>query len=97
MTIHALAPLPQQAAVDTAATGEHTAYDSVWANGKAANATAETMPVQEQSALESVMLSHEKIYVVLAVVLIIWLGLAFLIFRTDRRLDRLEKQLDDTT
>jgi CcmD family protein len=40
------------------------------------------------------MVSGNNIYVVLAVVLIIWFGLVLLLFRTDRRLSRLEQQVD---
>jgi hypothetical protein len=35
-----------------------------------------------------------KIYVVLAVVLLIWFGLLTLLVRTDRKIDRLERRLD---
>ena len=35
-----------------------------------------------------------KIYVVLAVVLLIWIGLLTVLFRTDRKIDRLERRLD---
>jgi hypothetical protein len=35
-----------------------------------------------------------KIYVVLAVVLLIWIGLVTVLFRTDRKIDRLERRLD---
>ncbi len=59
-------------------------YDSVWA------AIPEAAPL----GLESVMLQQEKLYVVLAVVLIIWLGVLFFLLRTDRRLARLERDLD---
>ena len=41
------------------------------------------------------MLSSGKIYVVLAVVLIIWVGLLTILFRTDRKIDRLERRLDE--
>ena len=40
------------------------------------------------------MLAQDKIYVVLAVVLIIWIGLAVFLYRTDRKIDRLERKLD---
>ncbi|MFO8099475.1 MAG: hypothetical protein R6T83_07630 [Salinibacter sp.] len=40
------------------------------------------------------MLPDGKIYVVLAVVLIIWAGVVVMVFRTDRRIDRLERDLD---
>jgi CcmD family protein len=35
-----------------------------------------------------------KIYVVLAVVLLIWIGVVALLFRTDRRIERLERRID---
>ena len=41
------------------------------------------------------MLSQDKLFVVLAVVLIIWFGLVFFVFRTDRKLDRLERTLNE--
>lgn len=62
-----------------------TPYDSVWAQSE--------VPVQQQQGLERVMLAEDKLYVVLAVVLIIWIGLVFLIFRTDGRISRLERKL----
>jgi len=41
------------------------------------------------------MLAEDKLYVVLAVVLIIWFGLIFFLLRTDRRLDILEREVED--
>lgn len=105
MTIHAV--YPQEAGTASEETGDatettddtsaapSTAYDSVWAGEEVPAATA-APPEQPEDALERTMLSNDKLYVVLAVVLLIWLGLAFLIFRTDRRLTRLERSLDDT-
>ncbi|MDX1546225.1 MAG: CcmD family protein [Rhodothermales bacterium] len=52
-------------------------------------------PAPPGAGLESVMLSNDKLYVVLAVVLIIWFGLLFFLFRTDRRIARLERTLDE--
>ena len=49
---------------------------------------------QRPDALEQVMLSQDKLYVVLAVVLVVWLGVLFLLVRTDRRLGRVERELD---
>ena len=71
----------QQVAPDTTQT---TAYDSVWAN-----------PVQTVSWLDQIMLSQDKLFVVLAVALIIWFGLVFFVFRTDRKLNRLERSLQE--
>lgn len=53
------------------------------------------VPVQEPQGLERVMLAEDKLFVVLAVVLIIWIGIAALILRTDKKLDRVQKQMDD--
>ena len=49
---------------------------------------------QQPDALEQAMLAQDKLYVVLAVVLVVWLGLLFLVVRTDRRLGRVERELD---
>jgi hypothetical protein len=85
MTIHPLsddapAPRPQQARPDTA-----SAYDSTWTEQPAA---------QPPEGLERVMLADGKIYVVLAVVLLIWVGLIGLLVRTDHKIDRLERRLE---
>lgn len=61
-------------------------YDSVW--------TSQEVPVQQPDALERTMLAQDKLYVVLAVVLIIWIGLAAFIYRTDRKIDWLERKMD---
>lgn len=79
-----LQELPDSARADS---GMATAYDTVWAD----SAQAVTPPPTE--GLESVMLSQDKIYVVLAVVLIIWLGIVFFLYRTDRRIERLERDV----
>ena len=76
--------LPQQVAPDTTQT---TAFDSIWANPE--------VPVQSLNWLDQLMLSQDKLFVVLAVVLIIWFGLVFFVFRTDRKLHRLERTLEE--
>ena len=86
MTVHPAS----QTASDSAQASQSTAYDSTWAGGSAST----EVPTQQPDAFERVMLSHEKIYVVLAVVLLVWLGLVLLLFRTDRRLRRLERTLE---
>ena len=58
----------------------------------AAQALATTRPPE---GIERVMLAEDKLPVVLAVVLLIWLGLLLLLFRTERRLARVEKALAD--
>ena len=74
----------QQVAPDTT---QATAYDTVWANPDG--------PIQTVNWIDQVMLSEDKLFVVLAVVLIIWFGLVFFIFRTDRKLHRLERTLEE--
>ncbi len=74
--------LPITPTDSTAAPGT-AVYDSVWA----------ALPDAPPVGLETVMLQQEKLYVVLAVVLIIWLGVLFFLLRTDRRLARLERDL----
>jgi hypothetical protein len=86
MTIHpvsgpdASAPLPLQVRPDTT-----SAYDSTWTEQPAS---------QAPEGLDRIMGADGKIYVVLAVVLLIWFGLVTLLVRTDRRIDRLERELD---
>lgn len=62
-------------------------YDSVWAGTE--------VPVQQQEGIEAVMLAEDKLFVVLAVVLIIWIGLLLLIYRTDSKISHLERKLDE--
>ena len=64
-----------------------TPFDSIWTGGD--------VPTVAPSGLEQIMLSNDKIFVVLAVVLIIWIGLIFFVYRTDRRLSRVERSLKD--
>ena len=54
------------------------------------------MPVHAliQAGVDEALLSNEKLPVVLAVVLIIWLGLSLYILRTDKRIRQLEKALE---
>ncbi len=80
-------PVPQDATADSQAVSDaQTAYDSVWADT--------SMPVQQSTGLEAQLLKEDKLYAVLAVVLIIWLGIVFFLLRTDRRIDRLERRVD---
>ena len=64
-----------------------TAFDSIWTGGN--------VPTVAPTPLEEIMLSNDKLFVVLAVVLIIWFGLVFFIWRTDRRLAKLERSVED--
>lgn len=52
------------------------------------------IPVQEPTGLDRVMLSEDKLFVVLAVVLLIWAGIVFFLYRTDRRIARLERSVE---
>jgi hypothetical protein len=80
----ATSAIPQDS---TAQSSVSTAYDSLWTGGN--------IPTQAPSGLEQVMLSDEKIFVVLAVVLIIWLGVIILVMRTDRHLQRVERSVSE--
>jgi CcmD family protein len=81
MTIH-----PLYARQDTTRADAATAYDSIWADA--------AVPQKPPVGLERVMLAQDKLYVVLAVVLIIWAGIAFFLLRTDRRLAALERTVE---
>ena len=56
---------------------------------------AQAVSEQPPQGMERVMLADDKLPVVLAVVLIVWLGVLALLVRTDRRLARVERQLDE--
>ncbi len=86
MTIHPFRPSdsptlrPAQERPDTT-----VAYDTTWTK----------QPADESpTGLDRIMGQSGKIYVVLAVVLLIWVGLVTILFRTDRKIDRLERRLD---
>ncbi len=51
-------------------------------------------PTAPPTPLEAVMLQQDKLYVVAAVLFLIWMGLLVLLYRNDRRLARLERALD---
>ncbi len=86
MTIHPFRPSdpptlrPAQERPDTTA-----AYDTTWTEQPADPST---------TGLDHIMGQGAKIYVVLAVVLLIWIGLLTILFRTDRKIDRLERRFD---
>lgn len=88
MTLH---PVPSDGTMSLRPHQERpdsAAYDSTW---------TERPDTQPTEGLERVMLADGKIYVVLAVVLLIWFGLLALLVRTDRKIDRLERRLDETS
>lgn len=64
-----------------------TAYDSLWAGSE--------VPTQALSEMEQVMLSNDKLYVVVAVVLIIWIGIVILLLRNDARLKSVERTMEE--
>lgn len=41
-------------------------------------------------------LTNNSIYLVLIITLIIWIGLAFVMFNLDKKITRLEKSIDNT-
>ncbi len=73
---------------ETDAAPQETAYDTVW--------TLSEVPTQEPEGIERLMLAEDKLFVVLAVVLVIWFGIVALIWRTDSRLARLEQEIDES-
>lgn len=86
MTIPPLLQDAVQAADSLRQSGQSTAFDSIWTNN---------IPTKAPSPLEEIMLSHDKLYVVLAVVLIIWIGITIFLLRTDKRIDQLERLVDE--
>lgn len=79
-------PQPADSLAPSGAADGSAVYDTVWAGAE--------IPTAPPVGLETIMLQQEKLYVVLAVVLIIWLGLLFFLFRTDRRIARLEREVE---
>lgn len=63
-------------------------YDSVW------SATDTLIAAPAPDTMEQLMVTDGKIYVVVAVLLLIWFGLLLYLYRTDRKLDRLERQIE---
>jgi CcmD family protein len=76
----------EQSITDTTA-AEPGPYDSIWAHT--------TVPSNQPQGLEKVMLAEDKLYVVLIVVLIIWAGIVVFLFRTDRRIQKVERSLSE--
>ena len=58
--------------------------------------TAAVQAAQTVAPLERVMLAEDKLPVVLAVVLVVWIGIVALLWRTERRLANVEAHLDRT-
>lgn len=57
--------------------------------------TSVSVQPPQESDLENVMLSEDKLFVVLAVVLVIWFGIIILLFRNDRKIAALERKISD--
>lgn len=83
-----LSPIHIQEAQE-APEGTTTAYDSTWATAQ--------IPEQGPVGSEKFMLAEDKLFVVLAVVLIIWAGIAYYLFKTDRKILEMERALAERT
>ena len=81
MTLFLIYPQEAQEAPE----GISTPYDSTWGTAR--------VPQQGPIGSEKFMLAEDKLFVVLAVVLIIWAGLAYHIFKTDRKIVAMERTL----
>jgi CcmD family protein len=79
-----ITPLPAQDTLSATRPGA-TPYDTTW---------SADIPTAAPDAFERVMLAEDKLFVVLAVVLVIWVGIVLFLFRTDRRLRDLERTLE---
>ena len=55
---------------------------------------AQALTEQPPQGIERTMLAQDRLPVVLAVVLLVWVGVLLLLARTERRLARVERQLD---
>ena len=55
--------------------------------------TISTMQAQAGSGFDSMMLSNGKIYTVVGVLLIIFIGIIIYLFNTDRKLKSIENQI----
>ena len=59
----------------------------------AAILTTAAEAIQQSSGFERTMLSEDKLYVVLAVVLVIWFGILLILIRNDRKISALERRM----
>ena len=57
-------------------------------------AAAQTLQSRPPEGIERTMLAEDRLPVVLAVVLVIWFGILLLLVRTERRLARIERALE---
>ena len=56
--------------------------------------SVQALTEQPPQGIERTMLAQDRLPVVLAVVLLVWVGILLLLARTERRLARVERQLD---
>lgn len=84
MILSSLTLFTQTAVQDTAASG----FAPNWHGAES---------IQNSSTFITMMASHNLIFIVLAVSLIIWFVLLFFIIRTDRKITQLEKQVSSET
>lgn len=78
----------EEAAAAVSALQQDDAYGEVWGS---------EVPQAEPLGLERFMVEQDKLFVVVAVVLVIWIGLLVFLFRTDRRIAALERRLERET
>ena len=55
----------------------------------------QSVATPQSSEFEQTMLAEDKLFVVLAVVLVIWLGIIIMLVRNDRKVAELERRLGD--
>lgn len=87
-----LAPLPLHTVPDSAVADGAPIQESPIAVVDSAAAQASTAE-QQPEGIERVMLAEDKLPVVLTVVLIVWAGILLVLWRTERRLARIEDRL----
>ena len=70
--------------------------DSAAADAGTESTWTTEVPEAPPSPLEKIMLAEDKLFVVLAVVLIIWFGVVAMLVRSDRKIKNLERRLTDS-
>ncbi|MEO1075064.1 MAG: CcmD family protein [Bacteroidota bacterium] len=87
-------PVTLVAQADTSTVQGEMTSPAAAADSTSPIATLEDIPVQEFEGLDRIMLAEDRLPVVLAVVLVVWVGVLLMLARTDRRLSRLERDFD---
>ncbi|MEL6443780.1 MAG: CcmD family protein [Bacteroidota bacterium] len=90
-------PVTLVAQADTSTVQGETTPPTAAADSTGPIATLEDIPVQEFEGLDRIMLAEDRLPVVLAVVLVVWIGVLLMLARTDRRLSQLERDVDRDT